>query len=50
MIKDISSLKDVPFSNTYYLNISVRETDVELVIKKKKTLERGNYIQTCCLH
>ena len=48
MIKEISLLKDISFANTYYLNINVRERDTKLVIKKK-TLERRDYIQICCL-
>lgn len=32
-----------------HLNISAGESDTELVIKKK-TQEREDYNQTCCLH
>ena len=39
------------FAKTRYLNTSVRETDAELWIKKKKkTLDKVDYMHTCCFH
>lgn len=36
-------LKDISFADTYYLNISVGESDTEPVIKKENTGEKGLY-------
>ena len=43
MKNDLSVMKGISFANTYYLNIRLRPSDVELVIKKENSRESGLY-------